>query len=124
MVIALLAGSLLMHSLAFADVSYQETTQYTGGSMMGMLKMAGAFSSQAKQATCTGHLNRDDPWWPHGSLQSSYHGDHRPRSADITFIDHDKRTYSMVTFKEIQEQMAKAAAKAKGARPPAPMVRR
>ena len=49
--IALLAGGVLMHSFAFADVSYQETTQYTGGSMMGMLKMAGAFSSQAKQAT-------------------------------------------------------------------------
>src|SRR5580704_3456372 len=49
--IALLAGGVLMHSSAFADVSYQETTQYTGGSMMGMLKMAGAFSSQAKQAT-------------------------------------------------------------------------
>ncbi len=48
--IALLAGGVLMHSFAFADVSYQETTQVTGGSMMGMLKMAGALSSQARQA--------------------------------------------------------------------------
>jgi hypothetical protein len=115
--IALLAGGVLMHSFAFADVSYQETTQYTGGSMIGMLKMAGAFSSQAKQATSPvtstvmihgGRMFRSNP--------------HTAEIIDldaqmITFIDHDKRTYSMVTFKEIQDQMAKAAAKSKGAQP-------
>jgi hypothetical protein len=115
--IALLAGGVLMHSFAFADVSYQETTQYTGGSMMGMLKMAGAFSSQAKQATSPvtstvmihgGRMLRSNP--------------HNTEIIDldaqmITFIDHDKRTYSLVTFKEIQDQMAKAAAKSKGAQP-------
>jgi len=115
--IALLAGGVLMHSFAFADVSYQETTQYTGGSMMGMLKMAGAFSSQAKQATSPvtstvmihgGRMLRSNP--------------HTTEIIDldaqmITFIDHDKRTYSLVTFKEIQDQMAKAAAKSKGAQP-------
>jgi hypothetical protein len=115
--IALLAGGVLMHSFAFADVSYQETTQYTGGSMMGMLKMAGAFSSQAKQATSPvtstvmihgGRMLRSNP--------------HTSEIIDldaqmITFIDHDKRTYSLVTFKEIQDQMAKAAAKSKGAQP-------
>jgi hypothetical protein len=115
--IALLAGGVLIHSFAFADVSYQETTQYTGGSMMGMLKMAGAFSSQAKQATSPvtstvmirgGRMVRSNP--------------HTTEIIDldaqmITFIDHDKRTYSLVTFKEIQDQMAKAAAKSKGAQP-------
>jgi hypothetical protein len=115
--IALLAGGVLMHSFAFADVSYQETTQYTGGSMMGMLKMAGAFSSQAKQATSPltskvmihgGRMLRSNP--------------HTTEIIDldaqmITFIDHDKRTYSLVTFKDIQDQMAKAAAKSKGAQP-------
>lgn len=39
-------GSLLLQPLAFADVSYQETTQITGGSPVGMVKLAGAFSSQ------------------------------------------------------------------------------
>jgi hypothetical protein len=115
--IALLAGGVLMHSFAFADVSYQETTQYTGGSMMGMLKMAGAFSSQAKQATSPvtstvmihgGRMLRSNP--------------HTTEIIDldaqmITFIDHDKRTYSLVTFKDIQDQMAKASAKSKGAQP-------
>jgi hypothetical protein len=114
--LALLGGSLLLQPFAFGDVSYQETTQYTGGSMMGMLKMAGAFSSQAKQATSPvtstvmihgGRMVRSNP--------------HTTEIIDldqqtITFIDHDKRTYSMVTFKEIQDQMAKAAANSKGVR--------
>jgi hypothetical protein len=115
--IALLAGGVLMHSLAFADVSYQETTQYTGGSLMGMLKMAGAFSSQAKQVAAPvtstvmihgGRMLRSNP--------------HTTEIIDldaqmITFIDHDKRTYSLVTFQDIKDQMAKAAAKSKGAQP-------
>jgi hypothetical protein len=111
--IALLAGGVLMHSFAFADVSYQETTQVTGGSMMGMLKMAGALSSQARQATAPvtstvmihgGRMLRSNP--------------HTTEIIDldqqtITFIDHDKRTYSVVTFQQMQQQMADAAAKMK-----------
>ena len=114
--IALLAGGVLMHSFAFADVSYQETTQVTGGSMMGMLKMAGALSSQAKQATAPvtstvmihgGRMLRSNP--------------HTTEIIDldaqtITFIDHDKRTYSVVTFQQMQQQIADAAAKTKGAK--------
>jgi hypothetical protein len=114
--IALLAGGVLMHSFAFADVSYQETTQVTGGSMMGMLKMAGALSSQARQATAPvtatvmihgGRMLRSDP--------------HTTEIIDldaqtITSIDHDKRTYSVVTFQQMQQQIADASAKAKGAK--------
>src|ERR1700733_15531274 len=33
-----------------ADFSYTETTQVTGGSMLSLMKMAGAFSKQAQQA--------------------------------------------------------------------------
>jgi hypothetical protein len=115
--IALLTGGVLMHSLAFADVSYQETTQVTGGSLMGMLKMAGSFSSQAKQAaapvTSTVMI--------HGG-RMLHSNPHTAEIIDldqqtITFIDYDKRTYSLVTFKEIQDQMAKAAAQSKGAQP-------
>jgi hypothetical protein len=114
--VALLAGGVLMHSFAFADVSYQETTQVTGGSMMGMLKMAGALSSQARQATAPvtstvmihgGRMLRSNP--------------HTAEIIDldqqtITFIDHDKRSYSVVTFQQLQQQIADAAAKTKGAK--------
>jgi hypothetical protein len=112
---ALLGAILLLQPVAFADVSYQETTQVTGGSMMGMLKMAGALSSQAKQATAP------------VTSTVMIHGDRMVRSnphtteiidldqQTMTLIDHDKRTYSMVTFKEIQQQMEKAATQTKGA---------
>ena len=112
---ALLGAILLLQPVAFADVSYQETTQVTGGSMMGMLKMAGALSSQARQATAP------------VTSTVMIHGERMVRSnphtteiidldqQTMTFIDHDKRTYSMVTFKEIQQQMEKAATQAKGA---------
>jgi hypothetical protein len=114
---AVLAGSLLLQPLAFADVSYQETTRVTGGSMMGMVKMAGAFSSQAKQAlaptTSTvmihgGRMVRSDP---HATEIINLD------DQTITMIDHDKRTYSVMTFQEMQQAMANAAAKAKGAKP-------
>jgi len=112
---ALLCAILLLQPVAFADVSYQETTQVTGGSMMGMLKMAGALSSQARQATAP------------VTSTVMIHGERMVRSnphtteiidldqQTMTFIDHDKRTYSMVTFKEMQQQMEKAATQAKGA---------
>jgi hypothetical protein len=109
----LLTGSLLLQPLAFADVSYQETTRITGGSLMGMAKMAGAFSSQAKQAlapqTSTvlihgGRMVRSNP--------------HTTEIIDlddqtITMIDHDKHSYSVMTFQDMQRAMANAAAKAK-----------
>jgi hypothetical protein len=115
--LALLTSSLLLQPLAFADVSYQETTQVTGGSMMGMLKMAGTFSAQAKQVAAPttstvmiqgGRMVRSDP--------------HRTEIIDldqqtITMIDHDKRNYSVVTFQQIEQAMADAAAKSKGSKP-------
>src|SRR3984885_5080993 len=114
--IALLTGGVLMHSFAFADVSYQETTQITGGSLTGMLKMAGAFSSQAKQmeapVTSTVMIHESP------MVQSNPHTTEiiDLDAETITFIDHDKRTYSMVTFQQMQQQMAKAASQAKGAK--------
>jgi len=46
----LLAFVLAAPSVLRADYTYQETTQLTGGSMLGMIKMAGALSSAARKA--------------------------------------------------------------------------
>ena len=48
---ALLAAILAAPPLLHADFSYQESTQITGGSILSMIKMAGAFSSQARKVT-------------------------------------------------------------------------
>jgi len=114
---ALLAGSLLLPTLTLADVSYQETTQVTGGSMMGMAKMAGAFSSQAKQAlaptttTVMIHGNRMVRSDPHSTEIIDLD------AQTITTIDHDKRTYSVLTFQQMEQAMTDAAGKTKGSQP-------
>ena len=109
----IVVGGMLLQPLAFADVSYQETTQITGGSLQGMLKLAGAFSSQAKQAnapitsTVALHGNRMVRSNPHSTEIIDLD------QQTMTFIDHDKHTYSVMTFQQMQQAMANAAAKAK-----------
>ena len=115
--IALLASGVLINSPAFADVTYQETTQITGGSMTGMLKLAGAFSSQAKQlqlpvtSTVMIHGGRSVTSNPHTTTIIDLDGQ------TITTIDHDKRTYSTTTFQEMRDQMAKVGSQMKGQQP-------
>lgn len=106
--LAILTLALAVPTSLFADYSYQETTQITGGSILGMLKMAGTFSSQARKV--------GEP-----IVSSVYLKDNRmaritPDGIEIidldqetiTHVDTLKRTYTVVTFQEMKEQMAKA----------------
>ena len=43
----ILALTLTTSPFLFADYTYQQTTQITGGSIMNMMKMVGHFSSEA-----------------------------------------------------------------------------
>src|ERR1035437_6289679 len=102
--LTLLACVFAMPTLLFADYSYQETTQITGGSILSMLKMAGALSSQARKA--------GDP-----IVSSVYLKDNRmahvtPDGVEIidldketiTHIDTIKRTYTVITFQQIDRK--------------------
>lgn len=121
-IILALAVTALLQPLAFADVTYQETTQITGGSMVGMLKMAGVFSAQARQAaqpttsTVMIHGSRMMRTNPHSTEIIDLD------QQSITYVDTDKHTYSIVTFAQMQQAMAKAAAQEKnnGAKTSAP----
>ena len=117
--LSLITGGLLLQPLAFADVSYQETTQFTGGSMMGLLKMAGAFSSQTKQLTqpVTSKVSVHGSRMVRANVHTTEIIDLDQQT--ITSIDHDKRTYSTVTFQQMEQQMAKMATQAKGSKPTA-----
>lgn len=111
--IPILICGILLQPLAFADVSYQETTQITGGSLVGMVKLAGAFSSQARQASVP------------TTSQVFLHGDRMVRSnahdteiidlgqQTITTIDRDRHTYSVVTFEQMRQAMARASAQSR-----------
>ena len=100
-------------SAAHADFTYQETTQITGGSLMSMMKLAGAFSKQARQA--------NDPIITSVTVK----GNRMMRvskdrteiidldAGSITTIDHVKKTYTTMTFEQMRQQMEAAMAKAK-----------
>jgi hypothetical protein len=93
----------------FADFSYQESSQITGGALAGVMKMASIVSKEAGQP-----------------VQSavSVQGNRMVRSSSrrievidldqetITVIDPAKKTYSVMTFAEMREAMQKAMAKA------------
>jgi hypothetical protein len=105
----LVAASASLH----ADFTYTETTQITGGSMLGLIKMAGAFSRQARQA--------GDPIVSTVAIKGNRMAHINPTSTEIidldaetiTTIDTLKRQYTVVTFEQMKQQIAAAAAKMK-----------
>jgi hypothetical protein len=106
-----------------ADASYKETTQITGGSLVGMMKMAGAFSSQARKA--------NQPITSEVYVSGNRMARIRPESTEIidldaqtiTHIDPVKHQYSTTTFEQMRQQMEQAQrdaeAKAKETKPDA-----
>mgnify|MGYP001553154236 CR=1 FL=1 len=104
-----LALTLALPTFLFgADFSYQQTTQITGGSILSMMKMAGAFSSQARKA--------GEPIVTSVYLKGNRLANVSPDSVEIidldretiTHIDTLKRTYTVMTFQQMKDQMAKA----------------
>jgi hypothetical protein len=109
-------------SSLFADYSYQQTTQITGGTIVTMMKMVSAFSSQARKA--------GEP-----VVSSIYIKDNRMANVSpdgieiidldketITQIDTIKKTYTVMTFEQIRQQIeaAREQMKKKQAEQPAP----
>ena len=105
---AVLSLFVAIPSFVFADYTYQETTQITGGSIVSMMKMAGMFSSQARKM--------GDP-----IVSTIYIKDNRmarvsPESIEIidldketiTNIDTAKHTYTVMTFQQMRDAMEKA----------------
>jgi hypothetical protein len=97
---------------SFADFRYAETTQITGGSIVGMMKFAGAFSKDAKKAM--------DPITSTVLVQGNRMARINPDSTEITdldketitTIDHGKKQYSVVTFEQMRQQVEEAQKKA------------
>lgn len=109
-----LGTSILMPAAVQAsDYSYKETSQITGGSVVSMMKLAGAFSSQARKAS--------EPIVSSVYLKGNRLARVSPDRIEIidldkenvTQIDMTKHTYTVMTFEQMREQMAKAAEQAK-----------
>jgi hypothetical protein len=98
---------------ALADFTYQETTQITGGSMIGLMKMAGTFSKQARQATdpIVSTVMVSGNRMVHANKDNTEIID--LDAGTITTIDHLKKQYTTMTFEQMRQQIDAAMAKAK-----------
>jgi hypothetical protein len=103
----------LLSTASFADFQYTETSKITGGAAVGAMKFAGVFSKDARQATqgttatisLKGNkLRRED------SLGQAEIIDLDGRR--VIHIDNKKKTYSIMTFDEMRQQMEEARRKA------------
>lgn len=100
-------------TVAHADFTYQETTQITGGSIVSLMKFAGAFSKQARQA--------NEPIVSTVMVKGNRMlrvNKERSEIVDldaetITVIDHVKKQYTTMTFEQMRQQIEAAMAKAK-----------
>jgi hypothetical protein len=96
-----------------ADFSYTETTQITGGAIVGMMKMAGVFSKQARQA--------GEPIVSTVMIKGNRMVRSNPQRTEIvdldketiTTIDHVKKQYTTMTFQQMKQQIDDAVKKAK-----------
>lgn len=97
----------------FADFQYTETSKITGGSLVAMMKMAGAFSKQARQAnepTTSAVLVKGNRMARIGRDSSEIIDLDKET---ITRIDNAKKTYTVMTFEQMKQQMEEAARKAR-----------
>lgn len=113
LVILTAAAMVLMSTAAFADFTYTETTQVTGGSMLSLMKMAGTFSKQARDigkpivSTVTIKGNRMARISPDTTEIIDLDAE------TITNIDNVKHQYTVVTFEQLKRQIQAAMQKAK-----------
>jgi hypothetical protein len=103
-----LALTLAASPFLLADYTYQETTQLTGGSILNMMKMVGHFSSQARKAgepiVSTVYLK--------GNRMATVNADSIEvidlDKETITHIDTQKKTYTVMTFAQMKQQIENA----------------
>jgi cell pole-organizing protein PopZ len=104
---------LLLATSSFADFRYEETTKITGGAIVGMMKFAGAFSRDAKQAM--------EPVTSTVLVKGNRMARINPSSTEIidldketiTRIDHQNKTYTVMTFEQMKQQMQEAQQRAR-----------
>jgi hypothetical protein len=109
--IAVLLVALSVSTAVWADFSYQQTTQITGGSMLQMVKSLGALSSSARKI--------GDP-----QLSTIYLKDNRMATVTgesivicdldketVTRVDLQKHTWYTITFEQMRQNFEKLRAK-------------
>src|SRR5579859_6790769 len=91
-----------------ADFKYSETSKMTGGALAGMMKVAGAFSKQAREPIVSTEYIKG-----HKMRRDSSDGQSTIIDLDgrqIIEIDNKKRAYSVLTFDEMRQRLEAAKA--------------
>lgn len=109
----LVAFTLSMSASCLADFQYTETSKITGGAMIGTMKMLGAFSKDARNAT----KPQNSTISVKGNKMRRESGEGTAEIWDldgrrIIHIDAKHQTYSIVTFDQMRAQMEEARKKA------------
>src|SRR5580704_8145818 len=103
----------LVSTPAFADFKYTDTSQITGGALMGMASFAAKFSKDSRaamQPITTTHYIKGNKLRTDGSDGSIQIIDLDGRR--VISVDNEKKTYSVATFDQIKAAMEKARADA------------
>jgi hypothetical protein len=95
---------------AFADFSYEQTSKVTGGMMAGAIKLAGAFSKQAREPMVSTVAVKGDRML-HGNQHHASVIDLGKET--ITEINFDKKQYSVMTFAQMKQMMEEMSQKMK-----------
>ena len=100
---------------ALADFTYEQNTRVTGGSMAGMVRVAGAFSKSAREPMRTTVMVKGDRL----AMASSNSINIVDLAAEtITDINLEKKTYAVITFAEMARAMEQLAKQMSGQKQP------
>ena len=92
-----------------ADFSYQETTQMTGGALVGILRLGGPFTRKAREPIVSTVLIKGNRMATLGKDNSTIIDLDKET---ITEINLAKKSYSVITFAQMRQAMDEAVAKA------------
>jgi hypothetical protein len=95
-------GVLLAGGLALADFTYEQTSKITGGALMGMVKVMGAFSKQMREPMKSTTIVTGDRMATI-TQQGTFVIDLSRET--MTEINHQKKQYAVVTFAEMAEAL-------------------
>ena len=96
------AAGLLPAATLMADFKYEQTSTMTGGSMMAMMRMAGAAARNASQPSRTTHYLKGDRM---ATVSDNTMSIVDVAAETITEVDLQKKTWSVMTFAEMKQMM-------------------
>lgn len=98
-----------------ADVSFEQTTRFTGGTMLEMMQKMGGMSGgrmgkALQDHTATVYLKGNKMAQVENQQSNIIDLD----AGTITAVNHEKKSYTVMTFEEVKQMMAEAQQKMKG----------